>query len=378
MMYVLFVFLLTLPSYLCADWQSAYGHGRAIVSAQKGDWKGAQEHLQATLVHNPDDATVLYDLGVTSYKQNEFDRARVYFEAVTNSKLVPLALQEQAYFNAGNTAVAQKKLPDAVDAYEQVLKINSHNEAARHNLELVKKMLEDQQKKERTNKQEKQQDEKKDEKQDQSDQSDGQDKQEQSEQQDKGQEQGNKDGSGNEQQQSEDQEQDQQKGQQQKGSGENKKNKGGKSNKADDQQDGDDASDDDQLKQKEDKAQQDTQDRKQQGKDKNQAADKQQREQQQGSQDKGQREQEKHTDPSRNGNDTRKQNTKDTKNKQEKGRTDAGTEDATPSQQPQTAEQRWIAQLMEQQEKRDANANKQVIRRAINQKLSGNHGQNRW
>jgi Ca-activated chloride channel homolog len=380
MMYLLVIFLLTSPFSLFADLTTAIGHGRAVASAQKGDWKGAQERLQAALVDNPDDATVLYDLGVASYKQKEFEHAQVYFDAVTQSHAAPTSLKEQAYFNAGNTAVELKKLHDAVDAYEQTLTLNDKNEAAQHNLELVRKMLQEQQQKEQQKKDQNQQkDTQEKDKQDQKqDQSAGQDKQESqsSDQQDKGQQQDGKDGGDDQPEQSDGQRGNQHQEQKQSGGSDTKNNKDGKGNQGGDKQEGDDAGEDDQLEQKKDKADQKTQDRQQQGKNNDGGADKQQREQQQGGQDKRQREQDKHKDLSGNDHDQQQHNTEDTKNKQGKG--SAGVQSASSQEPPQTPEQRWITQLMEQQEKRDANANKQVIRRAINQKLSGSNGQNRW
>jgi len=124
--------------------------------AQQEKWEAAGQKLQELVVDNPDRPDLLYDAGVVSYQQGDFQTARAYFSNVTKLETVPPTVKEQAHFNLGNTQVALNQLSDAIEQYEQTLVLNSDNERAKHNLELVKKMLEQQQQQEQNNEQQEQ------------------------------------------------------------------------------------------------------------------------------------------------------------------------------------------------------------------------------
>lgn len=129
-----------------------FSHDNAVYAAQQGKWQEAQEKLQTLLVDDPDNADILYDAGVTASKCDNFSQAFAYF---TQAALIGKndILKEQAYFNAGNAAVALKKLEEALVHYENALSLNQHNEYARHNRDVIKKMLEEQKQKEQQDKQ---------------------------------------------------------------------------------------------------------------------------------------------------------------------------------------------------------------------------------
>lgn len=78
-----------------------------------------------------------YCKGVALYSAKEFEQAEKCFKdaARDNTKSEPL-------FNLGNTYVQQKKFKDAISAYEQVLEKWPDHIKAKENLELVKKMQE--------------------------------------------------------------------------------------------------------------------------------------------------------------------------------------------------------------------------------------------
>ena len=133
-----------------------FEYDRAITHAQKGNWEQSKDMLTKVLVDNQN-ADVLYDTGVSSFKSGEFDKALSYFTKAAQSPTANKSLQEQAYFNAGNAHVKLKQLQDAIDSYDHALALNPSNEQAKHNKEVVKKMLEQQKKEDQ-----KQQDQKKD------------------------------------------------------------------------------------------------------------------------------------------------------------------------------------------------------------------------
>lgn len=125
----------------------------ASLAAGKGDWKKAGDILAHLTIDNPGKSDLLYDAGVASFNTKEFQKARAYFNNVVECDDVTHELKERTHFNLGNTCVELKELEDAVKQYESVLELNPENEKAKHNLEIVKKMLEQQKKQDQNQKQ---------------------------------------------------------------------------------------------------------------------------------------------------------------------------------------------------------------------------------
>ncbi|MBY0500835.1 MAG: VWA domain-containing protein [Alphaproteobacteria bacterium] len=92
-----------------------------------------------------------YRQGVAQYKAGNFAEAEKLFQESQRPEVATDAL-----YNLGNALANQQKLEQAVRAYERVLEKNPDHIKAKHNLEIVKKLLEQEQKKE----QEKKEDEK--------------------------------------------------------------------------------------------------------------------------------------------------------------------------------------------------------------------------
>ncbi|MCX5923457.1 MAG: hypothetical protein NTU89_02720 [Candidatus Dependentiae bacterium] len=124
------------------------------------DFQGAQVHYSKILEKNPYDPETNYNLGLTSLKQMKHDTALNYFTRAAKHAQKNSQLQEQAFFNQGNTLVGLNKLQESLKSYQQVLAINQKNDRAKQNIEVVKKMLE--QKKEQNNDQNKNDDQNKD------------------------------------------------------------------------------------------------------------------------------------------------------------------------------------------------------------------------
>jgi Ca-activated chloride channel homolog len=240
-----FMRIFTLIIFLLASSKTSlalFEYDRAISTAQHNNIPASIELFKQALVDQPDNPNLLYDAGVSSFKNKEYSHAASYFE-----KAAQLAsqkpLQEQAYFNLGNTLVELKELHKAIDAYDQVLKTNPTHAQALHNKEVVKKMLEqqqqqknDQQEKQKKDKQEQEKD-KREENPDQqqqkqsSDQSDKQKQQDQQEQQSPQQKpednDSSKQNSNNTQDQQENKKEQEDKSQQSPESGDDKKQKNG-------------------------------------------------------------------------------------------------------------------------------------------------------
>ena len=129
---------------LCSFYSKAYffNRDRAALAAQKGDFKKADVLLSSLITNRPDDPNILYDFGVVAFNQKQFKQAKAYFKNSAENKNTSDGLKQDAYFNGGNTSIQLKKLEDAIIQYKKVLTLNPDHQEAQHNLELVKKMLE--------------------------------------------------------------------------------------------------------------------------------------------------------------------------------------------------------------------------------------------
>ncbi len=206
-----FLAVCTVTAFFCS--QKVYGlftYDRAAYAAQKGNWPYANSLLNQLVVDDPKNPALVYDAGVAAYKLKDFKQAESYFSAAQQAAAHDKALQDKALFNQGNACAQQKKFKEAIESYERALKIKPDDAHAQHNLELIKKLLEQEEQKK------KQEQEQKDKKQ---------------QEQDKKQNQQNKDdGAQSQQQQSSDKDNEKQ----EKGEQDNKNNNADES-KADDQ-----------------------------------------------------------------------------------------------------------------------------------------------
>lgn len=113
----------------------------ATADAQKNNWEQAEQRINKLLVNTPDRPDLLYDAGVIAHRNKKFEQAHACFEHGLQCPDVKPSLQEQLCFNAGNTCVELQQLKEAINYYEKVLALNNKHERARHNLEVVKNML---------------------------------------------------------------------------------------------------------------------------------------------------------------------------------------------------------------------------------------------
>lgn len=154
---------------------------------------------------------LVYNQGVTAYQSNDFSSAATSFERATASP--EQALQERAFYNLGNTyyrigqaAEAQgpeqalKVFKRSLKGFEEALKLNPQDADARFNRDLVKKKIEELQKKQEEQKQQQQQKQdqqkqnqqkKEDQKQDQQQQRENQNQNQKKDQQQQNQDQNN-------------------------------------------------------------------------------------------------------------------------------------------------------------------------------------------
>jgi Ca-activated chloride channel family protein len=218
--YIAFIMtgLLQSPNAMALDLSTAFKN-----SEQQGQRAYIEAEFQqaAELFNNP------YRKGIALYRAGEFAQAEQQFNQASSN-----GIKIDAQYNAGNAQMQQRKWRAAIKSYETVLKIDPDHFAAQHNLEIAKRMQEEQPENEdeqdqngdKQDKQDKQdnQDSKQDQKNDQQqkqdpdknkqDQQEDQNKQDQQNQQDKQDQQSKQDKQDqqNQQQDKQDQQQDKQ------------------------------------------------------------------------------------------------------------------------------------------------------------------------
>jgi Ca-activated chloride channel family protein len=143
------------------------------------------ESLGDTLRLPPDYQGVLYNLGNTLFSQKQFDKA---IELYQQSWSEDSSLTGNMLYNRANALAQSGKLGEAVESYVQALQYLPDDEDARHNLELVLKMLEQQQQQQQQQQGDQDQDENQDQQKQQQQQQQNQDQQQQEQQQQQDQE----------------------------------------------------------------------------------------------------------------------------------------------------------------------------------------------
>ncbi|MCK4265195.1 hypothetical protein KAW80_02435 [Candidatus Babeliales bacterium] len=173
---ILFLFLLS---------SSLFGSLREANGAFRNkDYKKTEDLLKALQVEVPDDAIINYDLGVTQYKQNKFEEAKLNFDRALNSS--DPKLKSKTIFNNGNTFykntlsmlgknwknqkledkvldASMKEVKVSIEKYKEVLMLDPSDKPAqvnkKHAEELLKELEKKQQQQNQQNQDEKKQQE---------------------------------------------------------------------------------------------------------------------------------------------------------------------------------------------------------------------------
>jgi Ca-activated chloride channel homolog len=135
-----------------------FGTGAATKAAsafdlyQQGDYNGALRQWRQELERSPHDPILNFNAGTAAYRMGKYDQAFENFSEVLQSPNA--TLREKAYYNGGNALFRQgdeqedieRQLTSYEDAeylYEQALAIDPNDEAAKKNLALVKRRIEE-------------------------------------------------------------------------------------------------------------------------------------------------------------------------------------------------------------------------------------------
>lgn len=94
-------------------------------------------------LQDPDNPSVLYNVGNAYYKMKNFKAAKEhYLQALPKA---PPSLKPDLLYNLGNSAFRQGELKEAVENYKAALELNPDDQQTKENLSFVQKQLEQQQ-----------------------------------------------------------------------------------------------------------------------------------------------------------------------------------------------------------------------------------------
>ncbi|MCB0330715.1 MAG: tetratricopeptide repeat protein, partial [Bdellovibrionales bacterium] len=146
------------PSRAFADSRAAIVGKEAYIA---GDFEAAKKSLEEALRKAPTNEELKFALGSTLFRLGEFEKAEeLLSEVASESKQGRRVFQ--SLYNAGNSALAAKKPKEAIAHYERALELLPDDLKTTHNLDLAKKLLEEQE--ERKQEQEQEQEEEEDQK----------------------------------------------------------------------------------------------------------------------------------------------------------------------------------------------------------------------
>src|SRR5947199_7590291 len=132
-----------------------FANAPGIDAYREGKFEDAYSEFQQTLKSHPQsriEDKLQFDSGTAAYKLRDYNKALESFSQALLSK--DAVLQSKTYYNLGNTLYQrgetqktdEKKLSDwtnALDHYEQTLKLEPQNKEAKENYDYVKKKIEE-------------------------------------------------------------------------------------------------------------------------------------------------------------------------------------------------------------------------------------------
>src|SRR5437773_2719881 len=132
----------------------AFGAATGLNLYREGKYNDAYKSFQEDLQSHPDSSQkekIEFDAGTAAFKMGDYNKALQSFSNALLSS--DKGLQENSHFNLGRTLedradmdqtneTTLKDLTDAASHYESTLRLNPKNEAAKANLEEVKKKIE--------------------------------------------------------------------------------------------------------------------------------------------------------------------------------------------------------------------------------------------
>ncbi|MAZ55972.1 MAG: hypothetical protein CMP54_03150 [Flavobacteriales bacterium] len=110
---------------------------------EKGLFADSEVDYRKSLSENKSFEEAQFNLSDALFKQERYDESIDVLNNLINTTQKP-DLKADSYYNLGNNFLQQQKLPEAIDAYKDCLRINSSDEEARYNLSKAMSILENQ------------------------------------------------------------------------------------------------------------------------------------------------------------------------------------------------------------------------------------------
>lgn len=143
---MLWMVLFSTKAAFCGDIWQQY---QAVKSYQKQDFEQASKKFEKLLLKQPSDLQRQVNMGCSLYQEGRFAESVNYFKQVlAHQELLDESKQVELWFNLGSAYAQQEIWQDALQAFEAVLQLDSKNERARKNIEIIKKLLDQQEKSE--------------------------------------------------------------------------------------------------------------------------------------------------------------------------------------------------------------------------------------
>src|SRR3989338_110093 len=161
--------LLFLITFVCGfQFYSALQNEEGNKRYGKGQVGKAKSAYESALKSEPGSPEIAFNLGNAYYKGESFDKSLEAYKKAAEDKKSPL-LQSKAFYNLGNSLFRRKETDKAAEFYKQALRLNTKDEDAKYNLELLSQRENEQQNQQQNQKQNQQQNQdKRDKKQNQS------------------------------------------------------------------------------------------------------------------------------------------------------------------------------------------------------------------
>lgn len=126
------------------DWKEQLNEARKLY--KKGNYKEALKYYKRADRLAPNDVDLSQEIGQTAYRADDFKTASEQFERQAD-KSETKEKEVRARTSLGESRMKQQDYESAIDAYKDVLRLDSDNEQARQRLVEAKRLLEQKNKK---------------------------------------------------------------------------------------------------------------------------------------------------------------------------------------------------------------------------------------
>ncbi len=139
---------------------------KANYAYQHQNYAQAAQKCEQLVLNDPANMQNLVNMGKVLYQQAQYAQASNYFKQVLDEHASALtsAQKQDLWFALGSSYASQEQWQPALDSYEQLLQIDAQNLRAQKNIEIIKKLLEQQKQDQEQKKPEQKQDPEKPEK----------------------------------------------------------------------------------------------------------------------------------------------------------------------------------------------------------------------